>query len=140
LEFILDGYCGLYCGACPIMLDTKKGKPETTCHGCKSSQPAGHCLVCAIKSCAIERSFTFCSQCQDLQDCEKMSAFMNDTEWPYHQAVLKNFAAIQQAGLPQWLTEQAERWSCPTCGNPHSWWDESCPLCGAGVASYKADL
>ncbi len=25
MDFIVHGYCGLYCGACPIMLNTKQG-------------------------------------------------------------------------------------------------------------------
>lgn len=26
MDFILHGYCGMYCGACPILLVTKAGK------------------------------------------------------------------------------------------------------------------
>jgi len=41
MEFVLQGYCGLYCGACPIMLNTKAGAGTEQCYGCKSEQPAG---------------------------------------------------------------------------------------------------
>jgi hypothetical protein len=39
MDFILHGYCGLYCGACLIMLNTKAEAGTERCYGCKSEQP-----------------------------------------------------------------------------------------------------
>ena len=49
MDFVLHGYCGLYCGAGPILLNTKAGTASEPCHGCKSKQPTGYCAVCGIK-------------------------------------------------------------------------------------------
>ncbi len=140
MDFRLDGYCGLYCGACPVMLKTRAGTETGPCHGCKSEQPAGHCVDCAIKTCARSKGYDFCDQCASLAACDKMRAFMADPEWPYHQSVLKNLAMIRRNGLTEWLEAQDQRWRCPNCGTPHSWWDETCSHCGQPVANYRADL
>ena len=140
LEFQFDGYCGLYCGACPVLLETKAGTGRMVCFGCKSGQPAGHCQTCEIKACAREKGFSFCGECPDLIPCEKMNGFLADAEWPYHAAVPANFRAIRAMGVPQWLQAQETRWKCAACGATHAWRDEICPRCGAAVASYKADL
>ena len=140
MEFVHDGYCGLFCGACPIMLGSKAGTESDQCFGCKSTKPAGHCITCGIKLCAQEKGYSFCYECSELGNCEKMIGFMADPKWPYHQAVLSNFDAIRQNGTNQWLVEQDIRWRCKKCNTPHSWWDEKCKECGEPVSSYKADL
>lgn len=140
MEFIPHGYCGLYCGACPIMLATKTGTGTDQCHGCKSEQPTGYCAVCGIKTCARGKGYEFCDECSAVDTCELMREFMNDAHWPYQQLVASNMASIRQHGLSTWLEQQEQRWRCADCGAPHSWWDETCPRCGHAVASYKADL
>jgi hypothetical protein len=140
MEYTLDGYCGLFCGACPVLLGTKAGTGSESCHGCKSPQPAGHCSVCGIRLCAREKGFAFCGECQELAACEKMKEFMADPKWPYHQGVLSNFSVIRKKGKAEWEKEQEMRWRCANCQMPHSWWDETCKTCGAAVSSYKADL
>ncbi len=140
MDFVLDGYCGLYCGACPDMLKTRAGKAADPCYGCKSEHPTGHCATCGIKACARSKGYEFCDECAELSACEKMRGFMIDPQWPYHQSVLKNMEAIRRGGLATWLEAQDKRWRCANCGASHSWWDETCPQCGQAVASYRADL
>ncbi|MFH2040683.1 MAG: DUF3795 domain-containing protein [Chloroflexota bacterium] len=140
MDFILDGYCGLYCGACPVMLETKAGTGTNPCYGCKSEQPAEYCATCDIRACARRKGYAFCYECADLSTCEKMQKFMMDAQWPYHQGVLKNMEKIRCNGVAKWLEVQDERWRCANCGTPHSWWDETCPQCGQTVANYQADL
>ncbi|MGA2489566.1 MAG: DUF3795 domain-containing protein [Anaerolineales bacterium] len=140
MKFKLDGYCGLYCGACPVMLRTKAGKETNPCHGCKSEQIAQrHCSTCGIKACARQKGYEFCYECPDLEICEQMQKFTTDEKWPYHQGVLKNLESIQRDGLVKWLEIQEARWQCSNCGAPHSWWDETCAQCGQAVANYQAD-
>jgi hypothetical protein len=136
----LHGYCGLYCGACPVMLNTRAGTGTNQCHGCKSEQPTGYCATCGIKACALRKGYAFCNECKELGTCELMQKFIHDGNWPYQQGVLRNMESIRSAGLAKWLDLQAERWRCPYCGTPHSWWDETCPRCAQAVASYKADV
>ena len=140
MEYRLDGYCGLYCGACPMMLETKAGKASEECHGCKSEQAAGHCQVCDIKACASQKGFEFCYECSEMEICTYLQSFIVDERYPYHQAVYKNFNTIKKVGVHQWLDLQKVRWQCPNCGSPFSWWDETCPHCAKPVKNYKADL
>jgi len=140
MDFMLDGYCGLYCGACPAMLGTRARTETTLCYGCKSDHPAGHCATCGIRACARQQGYAFCYECADLATCEQMRKFMADEQWPYHQGVLKNLEMIQRDGVAKWLEIQEERWRCANCRASHSWWDETCCQCGRTVANYRADL
>lgn len=140
MDFVLHGFCGLYCGACPIMVTTKAGTGTEQCYGCKSEQPTGYCSVCGIKSCALNKGYGFCNECPDYTSCEQMQKFLKDANWPYQQIVLKNLNLIQQNGLSNWLEEQDQRWRCKNCGTSHSWWDEACPRCGQPVKNYRADI
>lgn len=142
MNFVPESYCGMYCGACPIMLATKVGEcdEDKQCYGCKSEKPTGFCTTCGIKACAIGKGFEFCDQCDELKSCELMQKFVSDTEYPYGQCVLKNMEMIRVIGLPKWLEMQEKRWCCNICGAAHSWYHETCPQCGQAVASYKLDL
>ncbi|MBI9050214.1 MAG: DUF3795 domain-containing protein [Anaerolineaceae bacterium] len=139
MEFQMDGYCGLYCGACPAILETTSGKKDT-CHGCKTDHTADHCAACEIKACAQQKGYRFCYECSEVKSCEMLRTFMFDERYPYHLSVMKNMDAIQQNGVTVWLAEQEVRWQCKHCGGSFSWWDETCPQCAKPVASYKADL
>lgn len=140
MEFRLDGYCGLYCGACSMVLQTKAGTAEKTCYGCKSEGPAGHCATCAIKACAKGKGYEFCIECPQVKTCELMLHFINDPQYPNGLCVMKNMQRIQTVGVPAWLAEQEKRWRCGACGLSYFWYDETCPHCGQPVASYKADI
>lgn len=142
MDYVLDGYCGMYCGACPVMLATKAGKleEEKGCYGCKSEKPTEFCETCAIKACAESNGFEFCIQCNQWMACDRMLKFRSDTQYPYGQCVLKNMELIEVIGLPAWLEMQSKRWRCEKCGEPHSWYQETCSRCGQAVKDYKADL
>ena len=140
MDFVLNAYCGLYCGACPILLNTRAGATAEQCHGCKSEQPTGYCVVCGIKACAQGRGHAFCNECPEYAHCALMHNFLQAANWPYQQAVARNMESIRQLGISAWLEAQERRWRCASCEAAHSWWDETCPKCGQATASYKADL
>ncbi len=142
MNFVPVSYCGVYCGACPVLLATKAGKlsDDQQCYGCKSEKPTEFCTTCGIKACAISKGFEFCNQCDELKSCELMQKLVSDTEYPYGQCVLKNLEMIRVIGLPKWLERQEKRWSCNICGAEYSWYHETCRQCGQAVASYKFDL
>lgn len=140
MEFVMDAFCGLYCGACPNLLATKTGSGTNPCCGCKSELPTGFCATCGIKACAAQKGYEFCNECVELNTCEMMQNFLNDKNWPYQQSVIKNMEVIRQDGLSNWVAAQEQRWRCANCGSSHSWWNETCPQCGQAVASYKAEL
>jgi hypothetical protein len=136
----MDGYCGLYCGACPVMVKTKNGEGDNPCFGCKSEHPAGHCADCAIKKCASAKGYDFCNECRSLSQCELIKQFASDPKWPYHAGIFKNLETLHKDGVGEWLLAQQKRWICRTCGTNQTWWDETCSHCGGHVDNYKADL
>ncbi len=121
MDYVLHAYCGLYCGACPIMLSTKAGTGTDRCYSCKSEQPTGYCAACGIRACARCRGHEFCGECSEYGACELMQNFLTDAKWPYQQIVKGNLRSIQQDGLTHWLEAQAQRWTCASCGAAHSW-------------------
>ena len=66
MKYILHGYCGLFCGACPNLLNTTAGLGAKSCYGCKSELPAGYCTTCGIKACALGKGYEFCNDYADL--------------------------------------------------------------------------
>lgn len=147
MAFRCDTYCGLYCGGCAILLANREGTveeiaraegvqpEELRCHGCKTEVVATFCTDCYMKECAERRGIEFCIEC-DEYPCERLVAFKED-KYPHHSVVLKNLERMREIGLQPWLSEQKSRWSCPNCGQAHSWYDESCKECGAELYSCR---
>ncbi len=150
MDFQREGYCGLYCGACSVLLATEKRglpaqtqieqlSPDQVCFGCKSDKAAPWCTTCGIKQCAREKGLESCTQCAEIP-CEQIHRFVEDPQWPYHLGVPKNWTLIRQMGSTEWLHNQDTRWRCPSCGTKFAWRDEICPGCGKTVSNYKADV
>jgi len=142
MNYVFDGFCGVFCGACPVLLATRIGilEEDKQCYGCKSEKPSGFCKTCGIKSCAENRGFDFCIQCIQLPTCDLMRTFVDDSQYPYGQCVLKNMETIRAIGVENWLDQQDIRWRCENCGTSHSWYHITCLQCGRPVANYHSDL
>jgi hypothetical protein len=90
-------FCGLDCAECPALLATKnnddKKREETAklwskiyradikakdidCEGCVSGSGRlfGHCRVCEIRKCGLEKTVLNCAHC-DKYVCDKLSEF-----------------------------------------------------------------
>jgi len=139
-SFVLDTYCGGYCGACPQYIATKEGKAEELglepCQGCKSDVLAeSWCATCPLKSCAQGRGIEFCFECPEYP-CSDLEDFKNLPECPYHQEIYDSMAIIAERGKDAWLLDMRKRWSCPGCGREATWWDYSCSGCGAALRGY----
>lgn len=127
-----DGYCGLYCAACPSY-----GKGSEPCEGCKSDNVRpGWCSRCSLKACARAKGLDYCSECSDYP-CGKLIDFANDPDYPYHSEIYEYQALIRGKGKEKWLEEMKKRWSCPRCGTPFNWWTLICGKCGYQVNGYK---
>ncbi|KPK70022.1 hypothetical protein AMJ82_04235 [candidate division TA06 bacterium SM23_40] len=147
MELRYDSYCGLYCGACPVLRANRDGrveevagewkmKPEDLrCHGCKTETLSSFCTSCDIKKCAEDEDVEFCFDCSEFP-CKRLVAFKDD-ECAHHSIVLKNLEAIRERGLDDWLAEQKSRWSCPECGVGSAWYEKECGACGATLYSCK---
>jgi len=149
MKVFYDTYCGLYCGACPVLLANETGtverravewnmKPgELRCLGCRSEMTAVFCTDCVIRPCARDRGITSCCDCSEYP-CELLRNFRAD-EHPHHSVILKNLARIKEKGPDAWLEEQKHRWSCPVCGARFTWYDDRCPECGAETYDCRAE-
>jgi predicted RNA-binding Zn-ribbon protein involved in translation (DUF1610 family) len=149
MDYRYDTYCGLYCGACPVLVANQKGTvdelarefeanpAELVCAGCKSDTLAPFCADCRFIPCAREKGVEFCVGC-DEYPCERLTEFRDD-KWAHHSVITKNLDRLKEVGLEAWLAEQDKRWSCPTCGARFAWYDEECRDCGAGTYDARAE-
>ncbi len=153
----LAAACGTYCGACPAYLAKhttdeqirqKRISPEPTeaqpgippsgwmkgllCDGCLSGgQLAGHCQSCSIRLHALEKqNDARCTDCEELP-CYRMTNLINMGDYLHRQEYLPNLQKIREMGVQEWIKYEEERWRCPQCGNPMSWYDAECIKCGA---------
>jgi hypothetical protein len=152
MKFRYDTYCGLYCGACGVIVAMKNNRLEEfanahdfggkklsaadlECYGCKTTQTAVFCDRCGILDCAVEKGVEFCIEC-DEYPCDRLKSFQGD-QAPHHSAIFKNLERIKEIGIEPWFSEQEKRWSCPACGGRFSWYDEKCESCGAKLYNCK---
>jgi hypothetical protein len=155
----LAAACGTYCGACPAYIakhsedeqikmrlqkrsssgPTKalKGIPPSNwmdgllCDGCLSGgMLAGHCQRCNIRLCAANKQDDDrCSDCEELP-CYRITNLMNMGHYLHRKEYLPNLKKIREMGVQEWVKYEEERWRCPQCGLPMSWYDAECAGCG----------
>ncbi|MBU3914060.1 DUF3795 domain-containing protein [bacterium] len=123
--------CGLYCGNCAILLADRDNnqklkeklapvygvKPEDLhCQGCMSQDEDkifAYCKICPIKSCAKEKGFEGCYQCDDFP-----CAHVNDFSIPVgKKVILRAVPQWKKLGTKEWVKQEEERYHCPKCGN-----------------------
>ncbi len=165
--FNYDSYCGIYCGACDIMMAYQTGRKtafasfwkestvkkiqramgiaydetspfELACHGCKSDSLFVNCRVCKIRTCAMEKKVDHCVDCGEYP-CGLF------TEWqkvklllPHLKQVPDNLESIKKEGVNRWLSEQEKRWKCPECRTGFSWYSAKCHNCGHDLKRYTS--
>jgi len=147
----LVAVCGLYCGACPMYIATqnddeqkrqallkqfssgpmKLKMEDLLCDGCLGNgRVASFCRTCAIRACPKDKqNVARCSDCTDFP-CSRITDFNNDGML-HHAEVLKNLQQIRELGIQKWAEYDEERWRCPRCRLPVSWYDGKCSGCGA---------
>lgn len=155
----LAAACGTFCGACPAYLakhgedeqmkikrqkisssvpaKSVKGIPPSNwmngllCDGCLSGgKLAGHCQMCNIRLHALEtQENSRCSHCKDLP-CHRINGLINMGNYLHRNEYVPNLNKIREIGLEEWVKYEEERWRCPKCGLPMSWYDAECIRCG----------
>jgi len=141
--------CGLYCGACPMYIATQQKDDKKVqammkqfgranmpaddmlCDGCiGGGRLAVFCRKCEILSCASKKSpqSKRCFDCSDFA-CDRINKFNNDGML-HHAEVLPNLRQIRSVGLNKWAKLEEEKWSCPKCKSPVTWYDPACSKCG----------
>lgn len=157
-----DTYCGIYCGACSIMMAGRTGRkdrlasfwaPESIkkflafqgipstddrdlvleCCGCKSDRVFINCRGCKIRECAIARRVDHCNDCGEFP-CKTYSEWKNiQVMLPHLKETGANLDAIVKGGVSIWTAEQEKKWACPGCGTAFSWYAETCAACGMNL-------
>ncbi len=136
-------YCGLYCGACPLFLETARrpagtapAPGEQRCLGCRSDVNGSWCAQCGLKRCAREKGLDFCGACAEFP-CPDWRGFRDDPRYPYHVETGDHLRAIAEAGEAEWLRRMERKWTCPTCGARADWYARSCPRCAAAMPGFS---
>jgi hypothetical protein len=155
----LAAACGTYCGACPAYIakhgedeqikmrqqkrissgpaKVQKGIPPSNwmdglvCDGCVSGgKLAAHCQMCNIRLHALNTQKNFlCSDCEELP-CYRIINLINMGNYLHRNEYLPNLKKISKMGVQEWVKYEEERWRCPKCGLPMSWYDTECVRCG----------
>jgi len=142
----LEAYCGLYCGACPVLLKREDdaihravrehfdAEPEDLfCRGCRSDVLSVSCRDCAKRDCAQQRGLDSCATCPEMP-CDKLTFRL-----PHASEIVPNLEALRDRGSHAWLAEQAKHWQCPSCGHTGSWYERICAQCGTELpAGHRA--
>ena len=150
--FNSDSYCGLYCGACDILMAYKHGYEEKIapylnvepsqikCHGCKTDTIFGNCNNCKIRNCAIIKNVEHCIHCDDFP-CNNFHATLfskeHSNKFPHVKIIPNNLEDIKNIGVEQWLKEQENKWKCPECQTDFSWYTPKCTKCGKDLDKTK---
>ncbi len=155
----LAAACGTYCGACPAYI-AKHSEDEQLklklkdrsssgamkelrnipppnwmdgllCDGCLSGgMLAEHCQTCEIRLCAANKQDNSrCSECKELP-CHRITSLMMMGNYLHRDEYLPNLGKIREMGVQEWVENEEERWRCPQCGLPMSWYDTECAGCG----------
>ena len=142
--------CGIYCGACYVYRAFKDGgnfldetskkqgalKKEVRCGGCLGPVEDlwRNCRGCPVRPCLDKKGYVYCFECRDFEDdsCERyegLSLFCGERGEDIRAAMERVRAGEAEA----WLREQDEKWRCPACGGPTSWYEEACHHCGESL-------
>jgi hypothetical protein len=59
-----------------------------------------------------------------------VTSLINMGGYPHRNEYLPNLAKIREMGVQEWIKYEEERWRCPKCRLPMSWYDAECAGCG----------
>lgn len=165
--FNYDSYCGIYCGACDIMVAYQTGRRtafasfwkestvkaiqqtlglryddsrpfELACNGCKTDSLFVNCRICKIRTCAAGKRLDHCADCGDYP-CGLFSEWLKMKLFlPHLKQVPGNMEYIKKHGVNRWLSEQEKKWKCPVCQTGFAWYSSTCENCGHDLKRYTS--
>lgn len=119
--------CGLYCGVCGVYIATKDDSEkfkerlsavynlppeEISCQGCLSDMRFLYCQVCPIRTCAEQKGYQGCHECQDFP-----CGLIEDFPLPVgKRVILRAIPMWRELGTEKWVAAEEERYHCPHCG------------------------
>jgi hypothetical protein len=161
LELHCDSYCGLYCGACDMLVAYRRAQKRgeearwddvqfplkghfksapVICQGCKGDVVFRGCRACPIRNCA--RTMAGIDTCLD---CKRFPCYRHwlvnavrrlaglNRKLPHLSLLEVNRNAIREKGVAAWLEEQERHWACPSCQTAFSWYERACTSCGRAL-------
>jgi predicted amidophosphoribosyltransferase len=126
----------------PQQLRDNLHKAELICQGCKTDVLFEGCKRCTIRACAKEKKVEGCVECAEYpcQEVKKRTGYISEVMrdvLPHTKVMFRNIDVIKEKGLDYWVKDQERRWSCPQCGAPFTWYQETCNKCGRELGSIK---
>jgi len=162
-KFRPDSYCGLFCGACDILncyrasLETgvppawedlpqrfreHLHKAEVICKGCKTDVLFEGCKRCSIRACASKKNIEACNECTEYP-CPEVTRRMEHISGrlkellPHTKVMFRDIDMLKETGVEQWVKDQEQRWCCPQCGAPFTWYQDTCSACSLKLEPVK---
>jgi hypothetical protein len=124
--------CGMNCAICRAYIAYTHGIPRvrgkiTYCAGC----------VPRAKNCYIKRNckkldkhqIQSCSECATMP-CEKLAHLDKRYRERYSMSMVENLKLLKVKGMDEFLKSQAEKYTCPSCGDVVCVHDAKCYSCG----------
>lgn len=110
--------CGLDCSLCGEAL--KETHPCAGCMGPDENKPAFCSKHCTIITCEnlVKSRYRFCTECPDYpcaHNSEREARYMS--QYVMRESPLTNLTDILELGMGVFLSNQARRWTCKTCGD-----------------------
>lgn len=124
--------CGMNCGLCRAYIAYTHGIPRVR-------GKVNYCAGCfpRAKNCYIKRGckklskhhLQSCSEC-DTMPCEKLAHLDKRYRERYGMSMIENLKLIKAKGMAEFLKNQAEKYTCPNCGDVVCVHDSKCLVCG----------
>jgi len=129
-EFIAP--CGMNCGICRAYIASTHRVPSVRVK-------VSYCEGCVVrgKNCYIKRGckklskheIQSCSEC-DIMPCEKLEHLDKRYRERYGMSMVENLKLVKATGMAEFLKSQAEKYTCPSCGDVVCVHDAKCYSCG----------
>lgn len=125
LETTLFAPCGMNCIVCYRHCYHKK-----PCAGCLKSDigKPEHCQKCKIKDCIKAKGIRYCFSCREYP-CKQIKSLEKSYNKRYHASLIENSRYVQEYGLKEFMEQQKEKHTCPSCGGIISLHDGECSEC-----------
>ena len=121
--------CGNNCGICVAFFGyTMRGRRrKQPCRGCRARKTRcaflkQHCDALA------KRRVHYCFECTEFP-CERLTTLDRRYRDKYGMSVIENLKHIQRNGISQFLTDEQDKWKCPTCGGMKCVHTNTCYTC-----------
>lgn len=106
--------CGMNCAICLAYL-----RPRKKCPGCREDNPdkAKSCQSCIIRNCPVimNNQSHFCNDCDEMP-CRRLKQLDTRYRTKYGMSMIANLKEIKERGMDAFLSHQAEKYTCNTCG------------------------